>query len=189
MSPAHAEGLPNLLCFEVKPLGLFNHIDPWFLVEAAPEITPFIRQAREVNDAQPKFVVDLVERALGSLKGKNIAALGLAYKPDVDDLRESPAVKVVHLLQDAGAKVKAFEPFASDAKLPNITTVRNLEEVLLEADAVILLVAHGEFKLLDADFIASAMKGRVAIDAVNGWDAKVWKNAGFALTRLGVREA
>ncbi len=177
----------------LKPgIGVGGHcisVDPWFLVEAAPEITPFIRQAREVNDAQPKFVVDLVERALGSLKGKNIAALGLAYKPDVDDLRESPAVKVVHLLQDAGAKVKAFEPFASDAKLPNITTVRNLEEVLLEADAVILLVAHGEFKLLDADFIASAMKGRVAIDAVNGWDAKVWKNAGFALTRLGVREA
>ncbi|MBT3712919.1 MAG: nucleotide sugar dehydrogenase, partial [Anaerolineae bacterium] len=60
-------------------------VDPWFLVEAAPDLTPFIRTAREVNDAQPQFVVDLVKRALGSLEGKKIAALGLAYKPDVDD--------------------------------------------------------------------------------------------------------
>ena len=95
-------------------------VDPWFLVEAAPDLTPLIYTARQVNDAQPHFVVDLVQRALGSLKGKKIAALGLAYKPDVDDLRESPAVEVVHLLQDAGAEVKAFEPFKPAAGLPGI---------------------------------------------------------------------
>jgi len=86
-------------------------VDPWFLVESAPEQTPLIQTAREVNDSQPKFVVSLFERALGSLAGKKIAALGLAYKPDVDDLRESPAVNVVRLLQQAGAKVTAFDPF------------------------------------------------------------------------------
>ncbi len=164
-------------------------VDPWFLVEAAPELTPFIRTAREVNDAQPKFVVSLVERALGSLKDKNIAALGLAYKPDVDDLRESPAVEVVHLLQDAGAKVKAFEPFSPNVKLPNINAVSTLKDVLENADAIILLVSHSEFKELDAQKVVKMMKGHVAIDAVNGWDADAWKEAGFALTRLGVNEA
>jgi len=161
-------------------------VDPWFLVEAAPKLTPFIRTAREVNDSQPKFVVGLVERALGSLAGKNIAVLGLAYKPDVDDLRESPAVEVVHLLQDAGASVKAFEPFAPNVTLPNVNTVASLQEALSDADAVLLLVAHSQFKELDADEIANLMSGRVAVDTVNGWDAEIWKNAGFTLTRLGV---
>ena len=160
-------------------------VDPWFLVEAAPEITPFIRTAREVNDAQPKFVVSLVERALGLLKDKKIAALGLAYKPDVDDLRESPAVEVVHLLQDAGATVKAFEPFAPNAILPNINTVSTLEGVLEDVDAVLLLVAHSQFKALDIMEVAKMTSGRVAIDTVNALDAKKWKKAGFNILRLG----
>ncbi len=154
-------------------------VDPWFLVEAAPDITPFIRTAREVNDAQPQFVVSLVKRALGSLKGKKIAALGLSYKPDVDDLRESPAVEVVHLLQKEGAEVKAFEPFAPESTLPNMTIAHNLEEALDEADAVLLLVAHSEFKVLDASLVASAMPGRVAVDTVNALDEKNGKKPGL----------
>ncbi len=161
-------------------------VDPWFFVEAAPDLTPLIRTAREVNDAQPEFVVNLVERSLGSLEGKKIAALGLAFKPDVDDLRESPAVEVIHLLQKAGASVKAFEPFAPNAVLPDVKTVPNLEEVFDEADAVVLLVAHGEFKLLDAVTVAASMPGRVAVDTVNNWDVDAWESAGFKLTRLGV---
>ncbi len=161
-------------------------VDPWFFVEAAPDLTPFIRTAREVNDSQPEFVIGLAERALGSLDGKKIAALGLAYKPDVDDLRESPAVEVVHLLQKAGASVKAFEPFAPTATLPNMNVVRNLEEALVDADAVILLVAHSEFKTMDAALVASVMSGNVAIDTVNGWDKDAWQTAGFVITRLGV---
>ena len=83
-------------------------VDPWFFVETAPDLTPLIYASRKVNDSQPHYVLDLIQRAMGSLKGRRIAALGLAYKPDVDDLRESPAVEIVHLLQDAGATVKAF---------------------------------------------------------------------------------
>ena len=161
-------------------------VDPWFFVEAAPDLTPFIRTAREVNDSQPEFVVRLVERALGSLKGKTIAALGLAYKPDVDDLRESPAVEVVHLLQDAGAIVKAFEPFAPDAELDNVNSVPLLNDALVDADAVILLVAHTELKNMNIASVAKSMSGRIAVDTVNGWDLSAWQKAGFALTRLGV---
>ena len=161
-------------------------VDPWFFVEAAPDLTPFIRTAREVNDSQPEFMVGLVERALGSLNGKKIAALGLAYKPDVDDLRESPAIEVVHLLEKAGASVKAFEPFAPHADLAQVNTVSNLEDAVADADAVILLVAHSELKILDAATVAASMPGRVAVDAVNGWDAEKWQEAGFTLARLGV---
>ena len=73
-------------------------VDPWFFVEAAPDLTPLIHTARKVNDSQPEFVLKIIERALGTLKGKRIAVLGLAFKPDVDDLRESPAIDVAHLL-------------------------------------------------------------------------------------------
>jgi UDP-N-acetyl-D-mannosaminuronic acid dehydrogenase len=161
-------------------------VDPWFFVEAAPDLTPFIRTAREVNDSQPEFVVGLVERALGSLEGKKIAALGLAYKPDVDDLRESPAVEVVHLLQKAGAAVKAFEPFAPHAELAGVNTVATLSETLEDADAVVLLVAHSDFKEMNAELLVASMPGRVAVDTVNGWPSDGWQDAGFKLVRLGV---
>src|SRR3989304_8820900 len=77
-------------------------VDPWFFVEAAPELTPLILHARQVNDTQPLFVVEKVRQAIGELKGRKIAALGLAYKANVDDLRESPAVEVIHLLVNQG---------------------------------------------------------------------------------------
>ena len=160
-------------------------VDPWFLVEAAPEQTPLIRTAREVNDSQPEFVVSVVERALGSLAGKKIAALGLTYKSDVDDLRESPAVDVVRLLQQAGAEVTAFEPFVPHADLPQINAVPTLADALEDADALLLLVSHSQFKEIDANEIATQMRGRVAVDTVNLWDAAAWQEAGFTLTRLG----
>ncbi len=67
-----------------------------------------------------------------------------------------------------------------------MTIVPNLEEVLEDAEAVILLVAHGEFKKMDAGLVASVMPGRVVVDTVNGWDVGDWEEAGFSLTRLGV---
>ena len=161
-------------------------VDPWFLVESAPEIARLIRTSREVNDAQPHFVVELVKRALGTLKDKKIAALGLAYKPDVDDLRESPAVEVARLLHNAGAFVKAFEPFKPDATFADFNTVPTLAEALKDVDAVLLLVSHAQFKTVTPEQLASLTSARVIVDTVNVWSPKEWGAAGFALTRLGV---
>jgi len=163
-------------------------VDPWFLVEAAPDITPLIYSSRKVNDAQPHYVVELTRRALGSLNGKKIAALGLAFKPDVDDLRESPATEVIHLLQKEGAAVKAFEPFKPDADLPGITAVPTLEAALKEADAVLLLVNHTELRALTPEKLAALTPARILIDTVNGWAGKNWEGVGFVIHRLGVRK-
>jgi UDP-N-acetyl-D-mannosaminuronic acid dehydrogenase len=160
-------------------------VDPWFFVEAAPDLSPLIYTARKVNDEQPHFVMSLVQRALGSLKGKKIAALGLAYKPDIDDLRESPAAEVVHLLLDAGASVRAFEPFNSDG-LPGIPTVPTLEESLKNADAILLLVRHSQFCEMNPSEITTLTSARIVMDTVNAWDAASWKEAGFQVHRLGV---
>ena len=162
-------------------------VDPWFLVETAPDLTPLIYASRQVNDSQPHYVFDLVQRILGSLKGKKITALGLAYKPDVDDLRESPAVEVVQLLQDAGALVKAFEPF-KPAGLPGLDTFPTLGESLADAEAVILLVNHSSLKELSPEKLKPITPARILIDTVNGWGGRDWAGAGFTLHRLGVSE-
>jgi UDP-N-acetyl-D-mannosaminuronic acid dehydrogenase len=160
-------------------------VDPWFFVESAPELTPLIYHSRMVNDAQPHFVVETVRRALGSLDGKKIAALGLAYKPNVDDLRESPANEIIHLLQGEGAQVRAWEPFKPDANLTGISMSPNFEEAIEDSDALLLLVSHTEFKQLNPAEVALKTKARIAIDTVNGWHGEIWKNAGFTVYRLG----
>jgi UDP-N-acetyl-D-mannosaminuronic acid dehydrogenase len=175
-------------------------VDPWFFVESAPELTPLIYHARQVNDGQPHFVVEKVRQAFRSapdaatgdksdiLGGKKIAALGLAYKPDVDDLRESPASEVVHLLQNEGAQVKVWEPFKPEAEMDMITMAPSLEAALRDADLILLLVKHTEFLKLDPYQIASQTNARLVVDCVNGWDGKAWRVAGFGFSRLGVNK-
>lgn len=161
-------------------------VDPWFLVEAASDLTPLIRAAREVNDGQPQFVVELVRRVAGQLNGCRIAALGLAYKPDVDDLRESPAIEIVRLLGEAGARVLAYEPYKPDANIPGITCVTSLQEALQDADLALLLVGHTALKDVQPAQAATLMHGRLVVDVVNAWHSEAWAKAGFQLHRLGV---
>ena len=171
-------------------------VDPWFFVESAPELTSLIYHARQVNDSQPHFVLEKVKQVWAAnahavrstLRGKQIAALGLAYKPDVDDLRESPATEVVHLLQKDGAQVKVWEPFKRDANLKDIDMAPSLEAALKDADAILLLVRHTEFINFDPEEIASKTNARILIDCVNGWNNDPWLNAGFAVHRLGVNK-
>jgi UDP-N-acetyl-D-mannosaminuronic acid dehydrogenase len=161
-------------------------VDPWFFVETAPDLSQLIAKAREVNDGQPHFVVEKVKQALGgSLKGKRVAALGLAYKPDVDDLRESPAVEVVHLLTAAGALVRAYEPFKPNADLPGVNASPTLADAIADADLLLLLVNHSEFKLLDPAQLLLQSKARIAYDCINAWNIETWNKAGFVLHRLG----
>jgi UDP-N-acetyl-D-mannosaminuronic acid dehydrogenase len=160
-------------------------VDPWFLVEAAPDLATLIRTARQVNDAQPSFVLELLHRAAGTLSGKRIALLGLSYKPDVDDLRESPAIKIARMLTAAGASIRAFEPFKLDANLPGIPLVNTLEQAIADAEIILLLVAHTEFKLLNAQQFAELTPARIIVDTVNAWSERQWLDAGFRFIRLG----
>jgi UDP-N-acetyl-D-mannosaminuronic acid dehydrogenase len=121
-------------------------VDPWFLVHSAPGATRLIRTSREVNDHKPAWVVERVKKKAARFKRPKIACLGLAYKPDIDDLRESPAVQIVEqLLADAelDAEILVVEPYlASHPTFP----LASLQESLAEADIVLLLCAHKEFR-------------------------------------------
>jgi UDP-N-acetyl-D-mannosaminuronic acid dehydrogenase len=104
----------------------------------------------------------------------------------VDDLRESPATEVVHLLQKEGAQVQAWEPFKPEAKMPGINMAASLEAAIKDADLILLLVRHTEFINLDPMELTSKSSARVVLDCVNGWDHHQWEHAGFQVLRLGV---
>ena len=159
-------------------------VDPWFLVESAPDLTPLIRTAREVNDSQPEFVLNQVKKILGNLHGKTIAAFGLAYKPDVDDFRESPAVHCVELLQKAGAIVRVHEPFLK-GKIPGIKTFATAAETAQSTDLILLLVNHSAFHEIDPLEILPLTSAHTVFDTVNGWDRTAWEQAGFKVFHLG----
>lgn len=162
-------------------------VDPWFLVEAAPDLTPLIRTARQVNDSQPMYVMELIRRTLGDPRGRRIALLGLTYKSDVDDLRESPSITIANLLVQAGADIVAYEPFNPNAKFDHFRVVSRLEVALSEADALILLVAHKKFRSIKPSLASRFMSGRIVVDIVNILNHKEWKQAGFDIIKLGAK--
>jgi UDP-N-acetyl-D-mannosaminuronic acid dehydrogenase len=126
-------------------------VDPWFIAAAVPSQTPLIQTARRVNDGKSAWVIERVQARAASLENRlgrppRIGCLGLAFKPDVDDLRESPALHITTQLLVAGLDVLACEPNLDDH--PTIR-LHALEQVLAEADLLVFLVAHTPFRGLD----------------------------------------
>ncbi|MFE5310537.1 UDP-N-acetyl-D-mannosamine dehydrogenase [Isoptericola sp. NPDC056605] len=127
-------------------------VDPWFLVDAAPEQARLIRTAREVNDSKPRAVADRVLDAVRGIERPTVAALGLSFKADIDDVRESPAVEIVKLLATTrhDIDVLVVDPHvrtlpAALAAFPHVRLV-GLEAAVAAAEVVALLVDHSAFK-------------------------------------------
>ena len=160
-------------------------VDPWFLVEAASDISPLIRTARTVNDAQPHYVVEMMKKVLGNLKDRKIAALGLSYKEDVDDLRESPAIEICRLLTQAGAQVMAYEPYKPDFQSPDFETANTLAAAIHEAEILLLLAGHTALRNLEPFVLAQLTPSRDVVDCRNIWKAEEWREFGFRVYRLG----
>ena len=118
-------------------------VDPWFLVDCAPNVTKLIRTSREVNEAKPNWVVERVVAKADRFKHPKIACLGLAYKPDIDDLRESPAVEIVREIQQRNiGELRIVEPNLESHEQFDLVS---LEEGLDDADIVLFLVGHRSF--------------------------------------------
>lgn len=146
-------------------------VDPWFIVAAAPEEAQLIRQARETNDSKPDWVVKKVQEAIGETIAPKIAVLGLAFKANIDDLRESPAVAIVEKLSAKldGAELLVVEPHV--ARLPrqlaalNNVALHDLDAAVAAADAVLLLVDHDDFREMDVQLMA----GKPVLDTRGIW--------------------
>ena len=131
-------------------------VDPWFIVNQNPDEAKIIRAAREINDSKPDWVIGKINAEIDKLKVQGIekptvALLGLAFKPDIDDLRESPAVNIAQKMLEAdNADILLVEPNIS--KLPeklNTGMLVSLNSAVEQADVILVLVAHGEFENLD----------------------------------------
>lgn len=128
-------------------------VDPWFIVDAAPRDVRLIRAAREVNDAQPSVIVDKVNTLAKAMSQPTIACLGLSYKANIDDVRESPAVEVVlRLAREAHYRLLAVEPHIHTLPKALLSCKRvalfSLSDALQLADIVIFLVDHDIFKTI-----------------------------------------
>lgn len=142
-------------------------VDPWFIHHAVPDKTPLIRTAREVNMAKTHHIAERIAARAERFKEPAIAVLGLAYKPDVDDLRESPAVEIaVELAKLKNTRILVVEP--NITSLPpelsgqsNVSLV-NLDTALSKADVVGILVSHSQFRTIDT----AQLTERAIIDAV-----------------------
>jgi UDPglucose 6-dehydrogenase len=142
----------------------------------------------EVNELQKRRVIGKLEKHLGSLVGKHIALLGLAFKPDTDDMREATSLVLSARLQAAGAAVSAFDPIAEEEARKLIQGVRFAEDALdaVEgADAVVLVTEWQEFRDLDWAQVAAAMRGKVVIDGRNALDAAAVRAAGLVYEGVG----
>jgi UDP-N-acetyl-D-mannosaminuronic acid dehydrogenase len=131
-------------------------VDPWFIINAAPDVTPVMRAVRGVNDGKPHWVVEKVNEL--AKPGAIVACLGLAYKPDVDDLRESPSVTVVEELKKQGFDVRVVEPHLEQWSMP----LHKLDDAVKAADVVVTLTGHTAFKGLARDKLV----GKAIVDAV-----------------------
>ncbi|MDO8844257.1 MAG: UDP-N-acetyl-D-mannosamine dehydrogenase [Methylicorpusculum sp.] len=133
-------------------------VDPWFIVARAPEYARLIKTAREVNDAKPHWVIEKVKASADKFKNPVIGCLGLAFKADVDDLRESPAVEIVKHIQEQNiGEVLVAEPNLVSHKAFDLLPY---QEVIKRSDIILLLVDHKPFKSLKA----VELKEKILID-------------------------
>src|SRR5207237_7088054 len=121
-----------------------------------------VRTTVEVNDARKKNMVERVERAVGGdLKGKRIGVLGLAFKPNTDDMREAPSIPLVRGLVERGAEVSAFDPVArhqAETVFDDIEFADSAEDAARGADAVVIVTERDEFRALDLGTLARSMR-------------------------------
>ena len=134
-------------------------VDPWFIVDSCPDEAKIIRQARLTNDAKPFYVIKQVEQVADQFKRPVIACLGLTFKADIDDLRESPALQIVEELSAKNVgQILAIEP--NITSLPGSLVEKNVELITLEraleiANIFVVLVDHKQFKAVDKALFAS----------------------------------
>jgi UDPglucose 6-dehydrogenase len=159
----------------------------------ASQALTFLREVDSINMRRRTKMVELAATACGgSLLGANIAVLGAAFKPESDDVRDSPALNVAGLLQLNGATVNVYDPKAienSRRVFPTLNYSTSVMEACERADAVLVLTEWREFVELDPDELAQTVRAKVIVDGRNCLDMKRWTKAGWRVHALGRRAA
>jgi len=147
-----------------------------------------LRTVLEINRDARRSVIQKVRDSLGGLADRRIGVLGLAFKPNTDDLREAPALEIIHLLQAEGATVKAYDPVASEAAKrgnPDLVICNDPYEVAAEVECLILVTEWNEFKHLDMRRVKELMAGNLLVDGRNLWEPADMAALGFEYHGVG----
>ena len=178
----HANRHPRVDLLEPGP-GVGGHclpVDPWFLGHDSDRLD-LVERARAVNDGMPAYVADVLARKLGSLDGRRIAVLGVAYKGNVDDARGSPGLALAEELRSrGGVEVAVQDPRVSDPSLDLSSVV----SATRDADAVAVTAAHDEYASLSPGMVTDRMAGDVVVDACDALDRDRWRGIGAAVETL-----
>jgi UDP-N-acetyl-D-mannosaminuronic acid dehydrogenase len=161
-------------------------IDPWFLIEDTSHAA-IIDTARRVNDSMVEYVLAMLRGGLGSLEGRTIGVLGLAYKGNVSDTRESPGIRVVERLRKEGATVLVNDPHVSDAEMD----LHSLDTVFGQSDGVIVTTDHDEYaaytppkQAVSEPRVLQDGSGGVIVDTKRVLDPEIWNDSGYRLIQL-----
>jgi UDPglucose 6-dehydrogenase len=151
---------------------------------------PIIQAAIDVNRRQRQVVIDKLQTALKGLRGRTVGILGLAFKAGTDDVREAPSVELTSMLLDRGAYVQVHDPVSLDAfarDYPGLEVRRcaRPEDAARLADALVLATEWPEYRTLDWDAMAAAMRTRVVVDGRSYIDQEALEQAGLQVLRIG----
>jgi UDPglucose 6-dehydrogenase len=148
-----------------------------------------VRTTVAVNDDRKASMVERVERALGGdVSGKRVGVLGLAFKPNTDDMREAPSIPLINALVERGATVSAFDPVArhqAEKVLGAIEFADDAYRAAADADALVMVTEWDEFRALDLDKIAASMRGKILVDLRNVYDREEAEEAGLTYHGVG----
>ncbi|GAA0137519.1 nucleotide sugar dehydrogenase [Paenibacillus sp. YSY-4.3] len=136
-------------------------IDPYFIYNQSPHNAKLIKLARETNDSMPKFVADIIEMLLISVKQPKIAVFGTSYKGNINDQRESPALKVIEILENKYSNLSIYDPYVTSEEIVS------MEEAVKDADLIVVLTDHSEFKEMDHHYLARQMRTPLIFDTKN----------------------
>ena len=148
-------------------------VDPWFIVNSAPAQTPLIQAARSVNDGKPDLVVEQILSKINSANSPNISCLGLSYKADTDDIRESPGIKIVKsIAQKFDGTIFVCEPNISKMPEPlkefKTISLQSIDVCLNKSKIIVLLTDHKEFLEVTSDML----KEKIVLDTRGVWETK-----------------
>ncbi|KIL40129.1 UDP-N-acetyl-D-mannosamine dehydrogenase [Gordoniibacillus kamchatkensis] len=138
-------------------------VDPYFIVEKAPEEARIINLARQINSSMPGFVIDQIQKICGNMPRK-VAILGITYKGNIDDVRESPALEVLEHLEQKGVVYSIYDPHVKHFREP---LAQSLEEAVTGADCAVILADHNEFKQVQYDHLVKFMNYPILLDTKN----------------------
>lgn len=156
-------------------------VDPWFLVEQFPERARLINLARRLNDGMPAHVAARTMEFIQGIDKPKVAVLGLAFKGNVDDMRESPSLHVIELLRKSGVELAVHDPHVKTSPIE----LKGIEECFRGADCVLILTDHDDYKYLHPRQVAKHMRTHVLFDTRNVLDHDDWREAGFRVCVLG----